>query len=143
MKNLFVTALIASIMAQSVHSAIVTDGLWTGYDWYDNVRNIGVSNGVPYSLDASMSHFIDAPLSRDAPMDDYMTLTNVQRVNQILPKSEWHTVFPQANALYTYEGFLKAVGKFPKFCDDWSGSSLITKEWACRRELATLFAHWT
>ena len=28
---------------------IAEDGLWTGYDWYDNEYEIGILNGEPYS----------------------------------------------------------------------------------------------
>ena len=38
--------------AQQASAAIVTDGLWTGNDWYDNANQLGVQNGVPYSNDS-------------------------------------------------------------------------------------------
>ena len=60
-------------MQQQVSALIATDGIWTGYDWYDSVRMIGVENGVPYSNDAAMSHLITAPKSRDSDMADYLS----------------------------------------------------------------------
>ena len=60
-----------------------------------------------------------------------------------MPESEWSTVFPLANSIYSYEGFLKSVGKFPYFCDDVDADSGMDLETACKKELATLFAHWT
>ena len=46
----------AALLAYQVQCAIVTDGLWTGHDWYSNEQNIGVQNGEPYSNDAIMNH---------------------------------------------------------------------------------------
>lgn len=45
--------------------------------------------------------------------------------------------------IYTYEGFLKAVAKFPAFCGE---SNLVDYEkdldMTCTRELAVMFSHW-
>lgn len=47
------------------------------------------------------------------------------------------------DSLYTYEGFLKAVGKYPYFCDDKGPHlSSYTEDQACQRELAMMFAHY-
>lgn len=50
--------------------------------------------------------------------------------------------------MYTYEGFLQAVGKFPKFCGE-KGPNLpnantytYTDDEVCKRELAIMFAHF-
>ena len=51
------------------------------------------------------------------------------------------TLFKVKNELYTYEGFLKAVSKFPAFCDDNALDGWDDKE-VCKKELATLFAHF-
>jgi len=47
---------------------------------------------------------------------------------------------PNKNAIYTYDSFLKAVAKFPAFCNEANGGTL-TEDQACKRELAALFAH--
>ena len=54
------------------------------------------------------------------------------------------------NEIYTelnYEHFLKAVAQFPAFCGEYDSTSeemnLDNEEQACKRELATLFAHIT
>lgn len=39
------------LFASQASAAIVDDGIWTGEDWYDDVNQIGVQNGVPYSDD--------------------------------------------------------------------------------------------
>lgn len=71
-----------------------------------------------------------------------MDMANVQLVNSIFPSSEWAIAFPYANSIYTHDSFLKAVSKFPSFCNETNMSGW-TLEQTCRRELATVFAHWT
>jgi hypothetical protein len=63
--------------------------LWTPShkDWYDSTAKVGVENGVPYSLDADMQRFIDAPVALEGDVSDYMTKTNVQRVQRVLSKT--------------------------------------------------------
>ena len=45
------------------------------------------------------------------------------------------------DAIYTYEGFMKAVAKFPKLCGENNTSD--DNLTACKKEIATLFAHFT
>ena len=49
------------------------------------------------------------------------------------------------NANYTYDQFLRSVAQFPAFCGEFQTDEGIpntnTQERACKRELATLFAH--
>jgi hypothetical protein len=57
---------------------IVTNShLWTGKDWYDPTSKIGVSNGVPYSGDADVERFIEAPLALEGEVPDYLEYDNV------------------------------------------------------------------
>lgn len=58
-----------------------------------------------------------------------------------MPESSWDTAFPHRNPLYTYDDFLKAVGKFPAFCNETNLAGKTLDE-SCKRELSTLFAHW-
>lgn len=53
----------------------------------------------------------------------------------------WASAFPQADAIYTYDNFLKSVAKFPAFCGEHNMPNLNAEE-ACKRELSTIFAHW-
>ena len=62
-------------------------------------------------------------------------------MQSIFPASQWPVGFPQANSVYTYVDFLKAVAKFPAFCKD-NNISGNTLEQTCKRELSTIFAHW-
>lgn len=66
----------------------------------------------------------------------------MKRVKSVMTKSEFEdTLFPKRNSIYTYTGFLKAVAKYPKFCGEENLSGYTATE-ACKKELATLFAHF-
>ena len=138
-QKFFTCALIFT--AQLAQAAIVADGPWTGKDWYDYESNIGVENGVPYSDDPDMQNVLTAPLSLDGPLDAYLDMKNVQLVQSIFSESDWDVAFSYRNPIYTYDNFLKAVAKFPKFCND-NNIPGNTMEETCRRELAAMFAHW-
>jgi hypothetical protein len=49
---------------------------------------------------------------------DYLDKANVQMVQTFLDEDDWEWFFPFRNDLYTLDGFLKAVGKFPSFCGE-------------------------
>ncbi|WP_019614194.1 glycoside hydrolase family 19 protein [Psychromonas ossibalaenae] len=66
---------------------------------------------------------------------------NVKRVESIISTQDWEFLFPERNAAYSYENFLKAVGKYPAFCDTYTGGQ--NSESICRESLATVFAHFT
>ena len=53
-------------------------------------------------------------------------------------EAKFNSWFPNKNAIYTYDSFLKAVAKFPAFCNE---GNTITAGEACKRELAALFSH--
>ena len=58
---------------------------------------------------------------------------NVKILQSVFSSSDFSTFFPNANPAYTYENFLKAVGKFPSIC---------TVKETCKKTLATMFAHF-
>lgn len=65
---------------------------------------------------------------------------NVKRVESILKESDWEYLFPLRAKEYSYSNFLKAVGKFPALCDTYTdGRDSLA---ICRKELATMFAHF-
>lgn len=66
---------------------------------------------------------------------------NVQRVMKIMPEDIFEFLFARRNRdAYTYEGLLQAIAKFPAWCDDAADPT--KKDEACRKELATTFAHF-
>lgn len=82
--------------------------------------------------------------ARDLPGDgsNFMSLSNVQRTIQVLPEYYWNEFFPNAHDIYSYGDFLRAVAKFPRFCEDAKDSNeeadLLE---ACKLELSTFLAH--
>jgi len=58
---------------------------------------------------------------------------NVKNVEAIMSEAKFNQFFPERNAAYTYENFLKAIGKYPAIC---SSSSL------CPKILANMFGHF-
>ena len=133
---------LGALLGEQALAAIVSNGLWTDNDWYDDSVMIGVANGVPYSNDDDTQRRITAPLSVDGPVDEfYLTLPNVERIKTVFTEQMWNDGFPQANAIYTYDNFLKAAAKFPAFCNE-SALSDYDDEQTCQRELSAMFAHW-
>ncbi|KAI9341179.1 lysozyme-like domain-containing protein [Obelidium mucronatum] len=66
--------------------------------------------------------------------------SNVKRVERIVTPSKWSTTyFSMADPVYTYTNFLKSVGFFAGFCDDYPGKD---SDAICKRLLATMFAHF-
>ena len=74
--------------------------------------------------------------------DQYLSFANVQRVERILGKEGWNFLFPYRKSIYSYSGFLKAVAKYPKFCDEKAPTVTLSLDDVCRKELATMFAHY-
>ncbi len=67
--------------------------------------------------------------------------SNVKRLEAVVSASDWEFLFPNRTPEYTYENFLKAVGKFPAFCGDYDDGR--DAEQICKTSLATMFAHFT
>ncbi|PSN06998.1 chitinase [Siccibacter turicensis] len=65
---------------------------------------------------------------------------NVKRVERILQAKDWAFLFPLRAKEYTYDNFLKAVGKFPAVCGSYTDGR--DADAICRKSLATMFAHF-
>ena len=151
------TAAAVVCMLTQTNAKIKADGLWDNNDWYDSALEIGVTKGVPYGKN-EVKRRMDAAMALEGTVADYATKANVIRVKSVFPETCsdasatntvtqcWEHVFSQRKSLYTYEGFLNAVGKFPAFCGEHklkkAGGTAWSDDDACRRELATLFAHF-
>ncbi|KAF4691314.1 hypothetical protein FOZ60_015852 [Perkinsus olseni] len=79
---------------------------------------------------------------------DITDAANCQRVKRLVNETAFSSLFPLANmgkgmgqGPYTYHNFLKAVAKWPRFCDD-AGPDNADKDEVCLRELTTMFAHF-
>jgi len=121
-----------------------------GTKWAENAyqytptgtNKIGVSAGVPYSNDSDIQAMIDAAMPLDGDLSSsYTTKANVVRIKGIISETYFDdTLFPKHTSSYTYDGFLEAAAKFEKFCGTDHGWD--SDDVACKRELATLFAHF-
>jgi len=75
----------------------------------------------------------------------YGEQANVKRIKKIVTEDVFDYLFPFRNMQagpepYSYYGFIEAAKKFPEFCNEAGrGQDLDT---ACKRELATAFAHF-
>jgi len=57
-----------------------------------------------------------------------------------ISENNWEFLFPLRDKIYSYKNFLKAVAKFPHFCGE--ETNIGDLDISCRRELATILAHW-
>jgi hypothetical protein len=110
---------------------------------YDKTAKLGTMYGIPFSKDTDTTERMTGATPLDGDLSTtYKTKTNVIRVKRLVTKSAFeNTLFPKRNTIYTYEGFLEAVAKYPKFCDE-NHLTGVTDDDACRTELSTLFAHF-
>eukprot|EP01067_Filipodium_phascolosomae_P004118 Filipodium_phascolosomae@DN2725_c1_g1_i10.p1 len=65
---------------------------------------------------------------------------NVKRVESMFSNDQFLYVFPWRLSVYTYNGFLKGIGKFPAFCREYKDGR--DSEAVCRKSLAVMFAHF-
>jgi hypothetical protein len=142
---------VALLMAgATVKASISTDGIWTDNDHAQSGTNYDYkyTNGIPGSDDPTNHRRIMAPQALpENELSDWDTKANAVRVDGIVGEDNWNHWFSLADtgAGLTYENFLKAVAKFPYFCDEHNaeevGLNTQDIEETCKRELATLFAH--
>lgn len=86
----------------------------------------------------------------EASRSEVYTSPNVLRILRVLPKDLFEYMFPRANedrgtaepyGSYTYYNFLKAASMWPRFCDE-SDAGSGDLDMLCKRELASMFAHF-
>jgi hypothetical protein len=130
-----------STFALLTTAASAQNGIWTGHDWQNTSAGIGISNGVPYGLNSKTTQRLNSSSSINTANINIYSQPNVQRIQRLLTQSQWNQLFPQALTVYTYDGFLKAAAKYPMFCNEYPDPNQL--DWACKRELATFFAHTT
>jgi hypothetical protein len=115
----FVTATLA--LLGTAQAGITSTGAWSEANgpWYSDEHKLGVGeDGKPFSNDSETQRRISSPLNIEGDVDDYMTKENASRVAGIITEDQWEHLFPMRKDVYTREGFLKAVAKFPAFCDE-------------------------
>ncbi|CZF78018.1 putative bifunctional chitinase/lysozyme precursor [Grimontia celer] len=65
---------------------------------------------------------------------------NVKRVERVFPETDWNFLTQMAAPEYTYTRFLKAIGKFPAFCGDYTDGR--DADAICKKSIITAFAHF-
>ncbi len=65
---------------------------------------------------------------------------NVKRAERVFPRAEWDFLTQMAAPEYTYTRFLKAIGKFPAFCAEYTDGR--DSDAICKRSIVTAFAHF-
>ena len=65
---------------------------------------------------------------------------NVKRAERVFGLIEWQYLTAMAAPEYTYDRFLKAIGKFPAFCGDYNDGR--DADAICQRSIITAFAHF-
>ncbi|MCW7553889.1 hypothetical protein NX722_14900 [Endozoicomonas gorgoniicola] len=68
---------------------------------------------------------------------------NVRRAENIISAKTWDHIFTQRNPAYTYENFLKGIGKYPALCQHYLDKTEKESDHICSVALATMFAHFT
>jgi chitodextrinase len=67
----------------------------------------------------------------------------VQLVKSFLHEDKFEDLFRLRNEVYTYDGFLKAVGKFPALCGEHNEEANDDDDLtACKKEIAAIFANF-
>lgn len=66
---------------------------------------------------------------------------NVKRVERIFPRQDWDFLTQMATHEYTYTRFLRAIGKFPAFCGDYTDGR--DADAICKKSIITAFAHFS
>lgn len=94
-------AALLGLLAQT-NARIKSSGIWDDNDWYDDIADVGVEDGEPYSDDPDVRRRIISAIATEGDVLNYMEFPNVQRVAALLPESKYNEVFPMKNDLYTY-----------------------------------------
>ncbi|GAL04080.1 chitinase [Photobacterium aphoticum] len=66
--------------------------------------------------------------------------SNVIRAERVFPETEWDFLTGMAAPEYTYTRFLRAIGKFPAFCGEYTDGR--DADAICKKSIITAFAHF-
>jgi len=66
---------------------------------------------------------------------------NVKRLQRVFPEAEWDFLTKMASPEYTYTRLLRAVGKFPAFCGEYTDGR--DADAICKKSIITAFAHFS
>lgn len=130
-----------AMIAATSQAEIVSTAFWNSHNLINTSYDLGVENGIAYGLDDATDEMIKSGQSLIGHDFDYASQENVVRVTQVFPQSVWDSWVPNADAIYSYDTFLRAVGKFPFFCGETNGPLGYDLNDTCKREIVSLFTH--
>ena len=136
----FFTACICTIaLAEKALAEIVDNSYWANHNFTDSTYQVTVTNGKVSGADAVTDQFMTSAWTSVGHPEDYLSQTNVARVSTLFPQTLFELEFP--DSVYSYDSFLKAVAKFPSFCDETNNPLGYNLDDTCKRELAAFFAN--
>ena len=143
MSNMYQQSMVTAMImiVNGIQAGISNDTWWDDQNWRNDSLELLVSKGIVSGTTDATDQFITSPRSIEGHPDDYASKPNATRASSVLPESTFNDWLPNANSIYTYQSFLKAVAKFPAFCDESNGPLGLGDDDTCRREIAALFAH--
>jgi hypothetical protein len=131
-----------------VRPYIQSNGIWTVHDWDDEDLEFSIVNGMIEPDVFTELKFRMEPMETQSYEQAvcYLDQSNVQLIKEVMPYHYYEGIFMSHHADYTYEVFLQAASLYPKFCGEFIQAGTFSYNYdsaskACRRELATLFAH--
>lgn len=132
---------LAAAFAFTAQASIVQTGFWVSHDFLDLQLKLRVTDGMVSGTDDTTDQFVRSAWSSIGHSSDYLNKPNVQKVSSALSASQWSNIFPDANAIYSRDLFLKAVAKYPAFCGESNAPLGYSEDETCEREIAALLAH--
>jgi len=129
-------------MCGAVQAEIVDSVFWesAAHNWTGT--GMQVQNGKVSGTNDALDQFIKSPLTQPSHPDGQLEgFENVDRVKLVFSEADWDETMADANEHYTYEAFLRAVAKFPAFCNESNSPLNYDLDSTCKREIAALFAH--
>ena len=120
---------------------------WIGDIWEDKQIGFQINNGEFRAISDSLARWANSSKSLPGiPKVDLKNIVNnppnVRRIMSLFTEKDWKYLFPVANKLYTYESFLQAAAKFPKFCDERANWLTESMDDICKKEMITMWSHW-
>lgn len=128
-----------SALAREAFAEIVDNAFWATHNFTDSATSVTVTNGKVSGADDVTDQFMTSPWTAVGDPEDYLNQPNVARVQTLFTQILFESEF--SGSVYSYDSFLKAVAKFPAFCDETANPLGYDLTDTCKRELAAFFAN--
>lgn len=135
------TCILAAALAASTQAAIVDNSYWADKHTFNETsgKNLTINAGIVSSANAATNQLISSGRTAVGHPDNYASAANATRVQRVFPEADFDSYFP--DSVYSYSDFLRAVAKFPAFCNESNSPNGLDLDGTCKRELAAFFAH--